>query len=194
VDRVSANADAWNDDDALGGKLRKVIILAVLVRLPVFADGGAVHLRGETEGLAVTLFAAPVPLSTGPADLSVLLQKRDSLEPVLDAEVSIAMRSVASGSELRAQATREHAQNKFLYAAPLTLGESGKWQIQVTILRLGVKSEIAGIVDVSPNQQKLTSYWGYVTLPPLTVLLFAVREQLLLRRSRRSKEALCKST
>lgn len=174
--------------------MRKVIILAALVRLPVFADGGAVQLRGETNGLAVTLFAAPVPLSTGPADLSVLLQKRDSLEPVLDAEVSVAMRSVASGTELRAHATRERAQNKFLYAAPLTLDESGKWWIHVTILRLGVTSEIVGIVNVSPNRQKLTSYWGYVAFPPLTVLFFAVREQLLLRRSRRSKEALCKST
>ena len=174
--------------------MRRVIILAALVRLPAFADGGAVQLRGEMKGLAVTLFAAPVPLSTGPVDFSVLLQKRDSLEPVLDAEVSVAMRAVASGTELRAQATRENAQNKVLYAAPLTLGETGKWQIRVTILRLGVKSEIAGIVEVIPNQQKLTSYWSYVAFPPLTVLLFALREKLLLRRSRRSKEALCKST
>ena len=174
--------------------MRKVIILAALFRLPVFADGGAVQLRGETEGLVVTLFVAPDPLSTGPVDLSVLLQKRDSLEPVLDAAVSVAMRAVASGSELRAQATREHAQNKLLYAAPLILDESGKWRMQVTILRLGAKSEIAGIVEVSPNRQKLTSYWGYLAFPPLTVLFLAVREQLLLRRSRRSKESLCKST
>lgn len=174
--------------------MRKVIILAALVRMPVFADGGAVQLRGVTEGLAVTLFAAPVPLSTGPADLSVLLQNRDSLEPVLDAEVSVVMRAVRSGSELQVQATRDHAQNKLLYAAPLTLGESGKWRMQVTILRLGVKSEIAGIVEVNPNRQKLTSYWGYVAFPPVTVLFFAVREQMLRHRSRRSKEAICKST
>ena len=175
--------------------MRKVIILAALFRLPVLADGGAVQLRDEGEGLVVTLFAAPDPLSTGPVDLSVLLQKRDSLEPVLDAAVSVAMHAVASGSELRAQATRERAQNKLLYAAPVTLGESGKWRIQVTVLRLGVRREITGIVDVSPNRQKLTSYWSYLAFPPLTVLFFAVREQLLLRRSRRSREeALCNST
>src|SRR5580704_7938275 len=82
------------------------------------------QLRGETPELSVTVFTSPSPLSVGPADINVLLQKRETLEPVLDAEVLIVMRPIASGREVRARATREQAQNKLLFAAPLTLGES----------------------------------------------------------------------
>ena len=103
--------------------MRKALLLAVLVRPTLFGDGGTLQFRGETPELSVTVFTSPAPLSAGPADISVLLQKRETLEPVLDAEVSIVMRAVASGSEIRVRATREQAQNKLLYAAPLTLGE-----------------------------------------------------------------------
>jgi hypothetical protein len=177
--------------------LRKALILAVLARSTLFGDGGTLQFRGETPELSVTVFTSPALLSAGPADISVLLQKHETLEPVLDAEVSIVMRAVASGTEVRVRATREQAQNKLLYAAPLTLGESGTWRIKVGILRLGAKSEkseILGTIRVAPNRQKLETYWGYLAFPPLTVLLFTVREWLLRRDKPTSKGALCAST
>jgi hypothetical protein len=174
--------------------LRKVLFLTVLARSTLLGDGGTLQFRGETPELSVTVFTSPAPLAAGPADISVLLQKRETLEPVLDAEVSIDMRAVASGSEIRGRATREQAQNKLLYAAPLTLGESGRWQITVSILRLGVKSEIAGTILVAPNQQKLETYWAYLAFPPLMVLLFSVREWLLQGQEPTSKAGLCAIT
>ena len=174
--------------------MRKILILAVLALSTLFGDGGTLQFRGETPELSVTVFTSPVPLSAGPADISVLLQKRETLEPVLDAEVSIDMRAVASGTEIRARATREQAQNKLLYAAPLALGESGRWQITVNILELGAKSEIAGAILVAPNHQKLETYWSYLAFPPVMVLLFTVREWLLRRNKLTSKEGLCATT
>ena len=123
--------------------------------------------------------------------------------PVVDRNVKsaiavfIVMHAVVSGSEIRVRATREQAQNKLLYAAPLTLDESGTWQIKVSILRHGVKSEnseIVGAISVSPNQQKLETYWGYLAFPPLMVLLFTIRERLLRRNKPTSKGRLCAST
>jgi hypothetical protein len=164
--------------------------LAVLARSTLFGDGGILQFRGETPELSVTVFTSPAPLSAGPADISVLLQKRETLEPVLDAEVSIVMRAAASGKEIRVWATRGQAQNKLLFAAPLTLAEAGTWQMKVSILRLGVNSEIAGTIGVAPNRQKLETYWGYLAFPPLTVLLFTVREWLLRRNKSTSRGGL----
>jgi hypothetical protein len=174
--------------------LRKAVLLTVLARSTLFGDGGTLQFRGETPEHSVTVFTSPAPLCAGPADIRVLLQKRDSLEPVLDAEVSIVMRALASGSEVRVRATRAQAQNKLLYAAPFTLGESGTWQIRVSILRLGVNREVAGTIRVAPNQQKLEAYWGYLAFPPLMVLLFTVREWLARRKMQTPKGGLCEST
>lgn len=123
--------------------MRKLLLLGVLARSALFGDGGTLQFRRETPELSVTVFTSPAPLSSGPADISILLQKRETLEPVLDADVSIFMRNVVLGNDVHARATREQAQNKLLYAAPITLGESGRWQLKVKILRFGVTSEIA---------------------------------------------------
>ena len=174
--------------------MRNVLILAIVARSMLFGDGGTLQLRKETPEFIVTVFTSPAPLSAGPADISILLQNRDTLEPVLDAEVSIVMRAEATGSEVHVRATREKAQNKLLYAAPVTLGDSGGWEIKASILRLGVTSEIAGTIKVAPNQQKMESYGAYLAFPPLMVLLFTVREWLIRHKKHTSKEGLCTTT
>src|SRR5258705_2791609 len=102
--------------------------LVILAQATVWADGGAVQMRKETGDLVITVFTSPAPLSVGPVDMSLLLQNRNGLEPVLDANVSLVLRSGASSIEVRARPTREQAQNKLLYAAAVTLPESGQWQ------------------------------------------------------------------
>src|SRR5882724_2137054 len=107
----------------------KLVLLAVmtLLQTTAFADGGTVQLRKEAGAFVITVFTSLAPLSAGPADISLLLQNRNGLEPILDASVSLHLRAAASSTEIQARATREQAQNKLLYAAPVTLAESGKW-------------------------------------------------------------------
>ena len=167
--------------------MRRLLILAGLLPWPAIADGGAVLLHTSANGLIVTVFRAPSRPTAGPVDVSVLLQKREDLEPVLDADVSLYLRSSASGAEVRAHATRDQAQNKLLYAAPITLVEAGEWQLTLTVLRSGVRSEIAGALDVAPNRAMVASYWGYIAFPPVMIVLFGLREWLL-RRSAHRKE------
>jgi hypothetical protein len=170
--------------------MRKLLILAGLLPLPAIADGGAVLLHTTANGLIVTVFSTPSRPTAGPVDFSVLLQKGEDLDPVLDADVSLHLRASASGTEVRAHATRGHAQNKLLYAAPVTLLEAGKWQLTLTVLLSGVRSEIAGALDVAPTRAMVASYWGYIAFPPAMIVLFAIREWLL-RRKRTSKGTLC---
>jgi hypothetical protein len=163
---------------------RTLLLLTVLVlaQAAAFADGGAIQLRKEAGAYEITVFTSPAPLSAGPVNISLLLQNRNGLDPVLDANVSLLLRAQSSRTEILARASREQAQNKLLYAAPVTLSESGKWQIAITILRNGQRTDAFGTIDVAPTPQMVASYWGYVAFPPFLIVAFVVRECLLSRR------------
>ena len=140
-------------------------------------------MRKEAGALFITVFTSPSPLAAGPVDISVLVQNRNGLEPVLDADVSVLLRRAASTTEIRARATREQAQNKLLYAAPLTITESGLWNLSVTILHEGSHAEITGEIEVARGRFSLGSYWGYIAFSPLMIVIFVMREWLILRKA-----------
>ncbi|HTW79744.1 MAG TPA: hypothetical protein VME23_09405 [Terracidiphilus sp.] len=158
--------------------------VAVLAPARLFADGGTVQLRKEAGALLITVFTSPSPLSAGTADISLLLQNRNGLKPVLDANVSMRLRPDASDTEIQARPTRQQAQNKLLYAAPVTFSKSGKWRLALTIFRNGERTDATGTIDVAPAPQKALSYWSYIAFPPLMIALFVVREQLISRKAR----------
>jgi hypothetical protein len=93
-----------------------------------FADSGTVQWRKQAGSLSIIAFTIPAPLSAGPIVIGLLVQKRNGLEPVLDASVSLLLRLDGSNAEIHARPTREQAQNKLLYAAPVKFAASGKWQ------------------------------------------------------------------
>jgi hypothetical protein len=158
-------------------------LFMILAQTTVFADGGAVQLRKEAGPFVITVFTAPAPLSAGPVDISLLLQNRNGLEPVLDASVSLILRD-PSGTGIRAQPNRDQAQNKLLYAAPVTFAEPGTWQLDITILRNGERTGATGTIDVAPAPEMAASYWSYIAFPPLMIAAFGVRERLIRRRKK----------
>ena len=86
-----------------------VSILLMLAQAIALADGGAVELRKEAGAFVITVFTSPAPLSSGPVDVSLLLQNRNGLEPLLDADVSLLLRAgfesrVSSAADSRAGA------------------------------------------------------------------------------------------
>jgi len=159
-------------------------VAVIFAQASALADGGAVQLRKEAGPFVITVFTAPAPLSAGPVDISLLLQSRNGLEPVLDAAVSFILRSEASGAEIQARPTREQARNKLLYAAPVTLAESGKWRLAVTILRNGERTLATGTIQVAPAFEMASSYWSYIAFPPIMIVLFVVRERLIRRKAK----------
>ena len=54
------------------------------------ADGGRVRLRQDAGSFAITVFTAPEPLAAGTADVSVLVQDRQTGAVLLDASVDLA--------------------------------------------------------------------------------------------------------
>jgi hypothetical protein len=165
--------------------LAKVLLaLGILAQTTALADGASVQFRKEAGGLVITVFTAPAPLCAGPVGISLLLQNRNGLEPVLDANVSLVLRSMASGAEIQAQPTLEQGQNKLQYASALTLAESGKWQLAVKVWRNGQRADVTGTIDVAPTHAMVASYWGYVVFPPLMIMAVLIQEGLIWRKSK----------
>jgi hypothetical protein len=151
--------------------------IAVLLTLSpaLLADGGAIQSRQEAGPFVITVFAAP-------AEMSVLVQNRETLEPDLEASVSIRLQH--GDSDVTVQTTRELAHNKLLRAAAVNLDEPGDWRYTVTVSRSGVQATVTGTMKVAPIERKLASYWSYLAFPPVCIALFAVHQRLKVRQTR----------
>jgi len=151
----------------------------------LLADGGTLQLRKPAGPWIVTVFSTPVPLRVGVADLSVMVQRANDRDSVLDAQVKLHLtRSSASNVvEIVAPATRAQASNKLLYAARVTLLSSGMWRLEVDVARQGSAALVSGDLNVLPPQPPMKARWPYFVMVPLFVLLFAVNQWL--KKSRR---------
>jgi hypothetical protein len=156
--------------------------IMILAQATAFADGGTVQFRKEAGDCVITVFTAPAPLSVGLVDISLLLQNRSDLDPLLDAEVLLTLREEVSGIAFEARATRANARNKLLYAVPVIFAKPGKWRIAIRVTKNGKETDVTGILAVAPARDKSTSYAGYFAFPPGMILLFGVREALIRRR------------
>jgi hypothetical protein len=155
--------------------------MMIIAQAKAFADGGTLQFRKEAGELVITLFTAPGPLSVGPVDISLLLQDRNGLDPVLNADVFLELSEDVSSIELEAHPTRAKATNKLLYAVPVIFAKPGKWRIAVKVTANGQRTNATGTLAIAPAPHRSASYAGYFAFPPVMILLFAVREGLIRR-------------
>ncbi|HEY3118252.1 MAG TPA: hypothetical protein VGK54_16030 [Chloroflexota bacterium] len=82
----------------------------------------------------LTVTTSPTPLRTGLADVSVLVERSDTQNILLDAQVTVAAEPiVGTTSAALYPATHDQAINKLLYAANVNLTQSGRWQFVVQV-------------------------------------------------------------
>jgi hypothetical protein len=173
-------------------RARRLLLPAALVLLlPTFAaaDGGLVRVSQPAGPFVLTVFTAPTPLAVGRADVSVMVQDRTSLVPVLDARVSVELTVAAGGgAPLRVPATRAQATNRLLYAAPVTLPAAGEWRLRARVEREGTVGELACRLPVEAGRPRVLAFWPWLLLPPVAVALFVLNDHLA-RRQRLSLRA-----
>ena len=156
-------------------------LFLMLFPLSLFGDGGTVILRQSSGPFLVTVFATPTPLRAGPVDLTVMVQDASTQTAVLDASVIVRVQPEA-GPEISTPATRAQAQNKLLYAAPVVLPDSGRYKLDIAVTRGAQTANLSGTLEIAPPEPLLASHWAALSLPPLGVMLFALREWLVRRR------------
>ena len=153
----------------------------------LIADGGAVLSRTRRGSLIVTVFAAPVPLRAGMADLSIMAQKATSGYPVLNADIVLRL-SKPNEPEIRVSATRTSSANKLLYAAQPELRSPGMWHLDIRVRTNNEAITVPVNFRVLSADPALVTYWPYFVAVPLGILLF-ILNQWLKDRLRRSSGA-----
>jgi hypothetical protein len=146
------------------------------------ADGGAMLLHQDTGAFTITLFAAPQPLHTGAADLSVMVQDRSSgeilLDPVIDLTVAPA---TASATQQTVRLAKGQASNRLLQASTVHFSSAGKWRIGLAVRRGNDTAQLSAECTVEPDRSRATLVWFYVLLPVAIILLFVLHQALKLR-------------
>jgi hypothetical protein len=165
-----------------------------------WADGGAIQFQGDAGSFHVTVFTLPPILSAGSVDVTVLIQDRSKLNPLLDAHVTLDL-SAQAGTSLRKAAWSppacalnlprplvgiparlNHGENRLLYGALLQVPCSGIWKLQINIRRDAETESVWTLLKVNPPAPPPLAYWQLFILPPLGVLGF------ILNRTARRKE------
>jgi len=167
------------------------------------ADGGVIRLREAKGPFLVTIFTAAEPVQDGPGDVSVLVQRRDSGDAILDATVELVFnapavstaepveqlcgasgawllgRSSKSGqAQLTVPAFRRLASNKLLYAAPIRFGTAGDWEVEALVKHRNDAVKFACGIPVGSQPRRLILLAPYLALPPLLVALFVLNQWL----------------
>lgn len=135
-----------------------ILVIAALLQ----ADGGAVLQRQNKAPYAITVFD----------DLSILLQQSETLEPVLDAGVTVEL--TKGDRRIEAQATRTGAHNKLLYTAALRPDEPGDWTYTIEIHSPRGPASVTG--QITQNAQQPATF--LLLLPFLCLTILALNQIL----------------
>jgi hypothetical protein len=161
------------------GRILGPTALLALVATLAGADGGIVRVSEPAGPFVLTVFTTPTPLAVGSADVSVMVQDRESLVPMLDARVALELTFAAGGREpTRVEATRARAANRLLYAATVALPAAGEWRLEATAEAHGARGQVACRLPVEAGGPRVLAYWPWLVLPPLAVALFALNHRL----------------
>jgi hypothetical protein len=185
MDRFATNANARNANSLMKSMAQTLlrIVFLLIGASCAWADGGQVQFQHVVGSFVITLFTAAEPIYTGTGDVSVMIQDRRTQEPILDARVGLSFRG-ENGMAVDAKATREHAQNKLLYAAAPTFPKSGLWKVQINVSRGTDSASTSGKITILQPKPVLSSSWEYFLIPPLGILLFVLHQWLKIRKSK----------
>ena len=178
-------------------------LLATLAPRFARGDGGSIRLRQVQGPFSVTVFSSPEALRGELVDVSVLIQRRETGDVVLDADVNLTLEPpvgvamkpsgplcglplaatavhlpVVMRTPMSVRATREQASNKLLYAVPVEVNAAGDWRLHVFVSRGADTASCDCLLPVSLASRKLTGLWAYLALPPIAIVAFAMNQWL----------------
>jgi hypothetical protein len=156
-----------------------LILLLTLVPGAAHGDGGAVRLSQQAGPYRVTVFTAPTPLRTGPADVSVFVQDGAGGEALPDVTVRIILTpSGRWGQTQEARATREAATNKLFQAATFDLPVPGRWQLVAAVEGPRGEARCACEVEVEAPPPRWVELWPWFAWPVVPVVLYVLHQVL----------------
>jgi hypothetical protein len=169
-----------------------ILVFSLIVSLARmgWTDGGAIQFQGDAGSFHVTVFTLPPILSAGSVDVTVLIQDRSKLNPLLDAQVLLDL-SPQTATALKKEtwsppacamdmpvsltdipAKLNHGENRLFYGALVQVPFSGIWKLKINVRRDGETENVSTLLKVNPPSPPPLAYWQLFALPPLGVLGF----------------------
>jgi hypothetical protein len=149
-----------------------IVLLIVLGwGTPAAADGGRVRFRRQAGPFVVTLFTTPDPLTQGPADFSVAVERAGAPGLVSAAHVDLILTPAANPrGQLILPMSHASATSKWLQAANFSIPASGVWHVTVRVRSGADSGECSGEVRVQPpGARDLT--WDILPVPLVAFVL-----------------------
>ena len=183
--------------------------MLVLLLSPCLAQAHLrlVRLRKAQGPFLITVFTSSELMEGRASEVSVLVQRCDSNEAVLDANVSFILKPPAGSNPQQTDpicrppapmtlvtmlgardgqammaARRDQSPNKLLYAAPLTFPLAGPWKLEAFVRHGTESAQVTCEIPVGLPARRLAGLIPYLALPPLLVTFFAVNQWLRGRR------------
>jgi hypothetical protein len=172
-----------------------------LLSSDVYADVGVIRLHAAQGSFVVTIFTGADPVQASPADVSIVVQNRNSNDILLDASVDLIFKppgtSVFKPTEALCgpsafgafdRATPSHitsftipashrlAANKLFYVALVKFDASGNWQMEALVKYGTETATFTCNIPVGSKQHQFATLAPYLALPPLIVALFVTNQ------------------
>jgi hypothetical protein len=174
---------------------RLIFLLLLFLARTTWADGGAIQFQGNAGPFHVTVFTLPPILSAGSVDVTVLIQDRSKLGPLLDALVTLDLTAQSGadsgqrllrkeawappactlnlpGSLANIPARLNHGENRLLYGALVRVPYSGIWKLKINIQRDSESENVETLLKVNAPSPPPLAYWHLFILPPIAVFGF----------------------
>ena len=138
-------------------------------------DDQVLRLQQQAGAFAVAVFSPPEVLDTGLADFSVLVQDRDTLQPLLDAVVDLRAQDDGNATPASSvRATAHDSEVKLMQSAELDLASAGGWTLHIAVAHGADRVEFSLPVQVVKAESGIALPWPYLILLSFAaILLFA---------------------
>lgn len=157
--------------------MRRLILMTLLAVAPLaLADGGRLRFRQAAGPFIVTLFTTPDPLSAGPADFSVAVERAGVQGMVQDADVTFLLTPLDGGDRIVLRASHDAATSRFLEAANFTLPRAGQWRVTVVVEQGSDAGKCSDTLDVAPAGLVSNQIGWNVLLVLSAVVLFLLHQ------------------
>jgi len=176
----------------MNSRLQTAFLFWLILSNVALADGGTIRLQTDTGSFHITVFTQPPILAAGPVDITVLVQNRKDLVPVMDATLALdliplegtgekswmppscAMSTTPGLSAIPARLN--HGENRLLYGATVQIPHSGRWGLRIHLQRASETGTAETLLTVAPPTPPPLAYWHLFALPGVCAGIFILHQ------------------
>jgi hypothetical protein len=167
------------------------VLLSLFLPSIASAHGGAVQMQKKAGPFQITVFSQPGVISAGPVDLSVLVQRDQQSNPILDADVVVGLFPVDEKTDSKAwqppycamdnsqslnkmTSQRAAAGNQLVYEVLAKIPSPGQWLLRVQVKEEGNIGVAETQITVGDPPTPWTTYWPLFAFPVLAITGFCI--------------------